>query len=52
MIEDIKVLGTVQIGEAAKTWLKLSEDVGGMTLIGTFVRTDTLKEVNKVDDDA
>jgi len=51
MIENIKVLGTVQIGENLKEWLKLSEDIGGLTLVGTFVRTDSLKEIVKEESD-
>jgi hypothetical protein len=55
MLEEIKVLGTVVIGEtdqkplmvARNEWLKLSEDIGGMTLIGTFFRTDALRDKSK-----
>lgn len=55
MIEDIRVLGTVKVVDInqnpltvkRKNWLKLSEDVGGMTLIGTFVLTDSLVDLDK-----
>jgi hypothetical protein len=59
MIEDIRVLGTVKVVDVnqapikvkRKNWLKLSEDVGGMTLIGTFVLTDSLVDLDEEDDD-
>ena len=55
MLDDIKVLSTVKVVDVnqnpitvkRKNWLKLSEDVGGMTLIGTFVLTDSLIELDK-----
>ena len=54
MSEEIKVLGTVKVVDVnqdpivvkRKNWLKLSEDIGGMTLIGTFVLTDSLVDLD------
>jgi len=43
MIE-LKILGTVNYKD--REVLRLSEDVGGMTFIGTWVRTDLLNNYN------
>jgi hypothetical protein len=55
MIEEIKVLGTVKVVDVnqnpivvkRKNWLKLSEDIGGMTLIGTFCLTESLVNLDR-----
>jgi hypothetical protein len=55
MLEEIKVLGTVKVVDVnqnpivvkRKNWLKLSEDVGGMTLIGTFYLTESLVNLDR-----
>ena len=59
MSEEIKVLGTVKVVDVnqnpivikRKNWLKISEDIGGMTLIGTFVLTDSLVDLDKEEKD-
>lgn len=46
------VEGTVMLD--GKPYLKLSEDLGGLTLIGTFVRTERLvvcEEIKEDDDE-
>jgi len=55
MLEEIKVLGTVKVVDVnqnpivvkRKNWLKLSEDIGGMTLIGTFYLTESLVNLDR-----
>jgi hypothetical protein len=55
MLEEIKVLGTVKVVDVnqdpivvkRKNWLKLSEDIDGMTLIGTFCLTESLVNLDK-----
>jgi hypothetical protein len=60
MLEEIKVLGTVKVVDVnqnpivvkRKNWLKLSEDIGGMTLIGTFYLTESLVDLDKEEKDS
>jgi len=55
MLEEIKVLGTVKVVDVnqnpivvkRKNWLKLSEDIDGMTLIGTFCLTESLVNLDR-----
>ena len=55
MLEGIKVLGNVVFLDDDQNpvivlrdkWLKLSEDMGGMTLIGTFVKTKLLADLKE-----
>lgn len=60
MIKDIDVFGTVLLLDEDQNpmalrrsnWLKLSEDIGGMTLVGTFVRTNSLVSLEEEKNDA
>jgi hypothetical protein len=45
----VRIRGTVLMDE--KPWMKLTEDIGGLTMIGKFVRTDLLTVVDVIDDE-
>ena len=60
MLRDIDVFGTVLLLDADENpvalrrsnWLKLSGDIGGMTLVGTFVQTNLLVDLEEEKGDA